>query len=388
MNKPQAPLKIEISKSAILHNIKFVRQLIDEDVTYYSVVKGNAYGHGIETYCKVVFEAGVQHFCTYTAEEAYRVWKTTDGKAAILIMGYIAPNELEWVIENDIEFFVFEEKRLQDAITTAKKINKKALVHIELETGMNRTGFPIEDLDTVLSTIDSNASCMEAKGICTHFAGAESITNYHRVKKQQSRFKKVVKKLKKNQQLPLLVHSSCSAAVIAYPKSKHNMVRIGILQYGFYPSREILVNYLNHNEGKENILQPKRVLSWKSSVMDIKDVKAGEFIGYGTSFFSNTPTKIAIIPVGYSLGFNRNLSNLGRVLINGKRLNIIGTINMNALTVNITDLEDIKIGDEVVLIGKQGEMEISVSSFSDAGNLPNYELLTRLPAEIPRVLVD
>ncbi len=386
MHSPKPPLSIEISKSNIIHNINFVRQLIGDDVVYGSVVKGNAYGHGIEEYCKIAFEAGVKQFCTYTANEAYKVWKTTNGEADILIMGFIDTSELEWVISNEIEFFVFEELRLKDAIRVAKKVQKKALVHIELETGMNRTGFPLPKLNKVLSLIEESKAYVETRGVCTHFAGAESISNYHRVKKQQSRFKKTVKLLKDTGQLPKRVHSACSAAVIAYPKTIHNMVRVGILQYGFFPSREILVNYMSKNPEVEML--PKRVLTWKSKVMDIKDVKPGEFIGYGTSYFANVPTKIAIVPVGYALGFNRNLSNLGKVLIQGQRLSVIGTVNMNALTVNITDLDNINIGDEVVLIGNQDDMEISVSSFYDQGNLPNYELLTRLPSEIPRIVVS
>ena len=386
MNSPKPPLTIEISKSAIIHNINFVRQLIGEDVTYGSVVKGNAYGHGIEIYCKISFEAGVKKFCTYTAHEAYRVWKATNGKADILIMGYIDPKDLEWVIENQFEFFVFEKSRLADAIEIAKRIDKKALVHVEIETGMNRTGFPTAELDEVFSLIKANQPYIKATGICTHFAGAESSMNHPRVKKQQSKFNKVLTSLKKQNQLPKLIHSACSAAVIAYPKSIHNMVRIGIMQYGFYPNKEMLINYRNNK--KKVGIEPKRVLSWKSTIMDIKEVKSGEFIGYGTSYLTNSPNKIAIIPVGYAMGLDRTLSNLGKVLIGGQRLNIIGTIYMNSVTVNITNVEDIAIGDEVVLIGKQGRVEISVSSFSDPGNLPNYELLTRLPCEIPRVIVE
>lgn len=386
MSEPRSPMTIEISKSAIEHNISFVRQLIGEDVRFGSVVKGNAYGHGIETYCKLAFDAGVEQFCTYTAQEAYKVWEVTGGKADILIMGFIDSIDLEWVIENQLEFYVFEHGRVKDAIQVAKRINKKALVHIEIETGMNRTGFPVKELESLLSLLDANQSYIEARGLCTHFAGAESIINYERIKKQQLKFNKVVEFLKKEKRLPELIHSACSAALIAFPKSKYNMVRIGILQYGFFPSTEILANYLNQENEVE--IQPKRVLSCKSTVMDLKEVKSGEFIGYGTSFYASIPTKIAIVPVGYAIGISRNLSNLGKVLINGQRLNIVGTINMNALTVDVTNSEDIKIGDEVVLIGKQGSLEISVSSFSDEGNLLNYELLTRLPSEIPRVVVD
>ena len=127
MNVPKSPVKIELSKSAIIHNIHFIRKLIGNEINFTAVVKGNAYGHGIETYCKIAFDAGVKQFCTYSAYEAYRVWKITKGKSKILIMGHIDTCDLEWVIGNKIEFFVFNYSRVIDAIETARKIRKKAL---------------------------------------------------------------------------------------------------------------------------------------------------------------------------------------------------------------------------------------------------------------------
>jgi alanine racemase len=161
-----------------------------------------------------------------------------------------------------------------------------------------------------------------------------------------------------------------------------DLARIGILQYGFFPSNEVLVQYLTKNKSHENPL--KRVISWKTTVMDVKEVKAGEFVGYGTSFFTSRKSKIALIPVGYAHGFSRSLSNQGKVLIRGQRFDVVGTVNMNMMAVDITHADGIAKGEEVVLIGKQGDLDISVSSFSDYSNLLNYELLTRLPAYITR----
>ena len=176
-----------------------------------------------------------------------------------------------------------------------------------------------------------------------------------------------------------------SAATIRYPKTRYDLVRTGIVQYGFFPTQEILVHYLDKHK---NVLNPlRRVLSWKTKVMDVKTVKAGEYIGYGNSFFTNVPTKIAIIPVGYSSGYNRSLSNKGKVLIRGKRLDVVGTVNMNMMIVDISEASDVTKGDEVVLIGKQENQEISVSSFSDLSQVINYELLTQLPKEIQRKIV-
>ena len=386
MDKPAPPAHIEISRSAVKHNLDFLKKMIGEEVLFTSVVKGNAYGHGIEEYCSLAMEAGVKNFCTYSADEAYRVWKATEGKAKIIVMGYKSIEALEWMIANGIEFFVFEEDFLKEAKKVAERVRKTAEIHLEIETGMNRTGIEVERLDPILEYINEHADQLHLAGICTHFAGAESISNYYRVQKQHKVFYGVVKHLKRIQKLPPKVHAACSAASLRLPKSRYNMVRIGIMQYGFFPSNESWVEYASKENNMEFPL--KRVISWKSKVMSIKEVQTGEFIGYGTSYFANSPTKIAIVPVGYGLGFDRDLSNQGKVLIGGQRVNVIGIVNMNALTVDISGLDDVKVNDEVVLIGNQGESEISVASFSDISKLVNYELLTRLPREIPRIIVD
>jgi alanine racemase len=303
-----------------------------------------------------------------------------------MIMGYIDTEQLEWAIENNIEFYVFELDRLEKALQAAKRVGKMAKLHIEVETGMNRTGFTFDQIPSVLKFLKNNSSHLCFKGLCTHFAGAESIANYYRIKKQQQLFKKVVKKVALTGLNPEQKHTACSAAALRYPKFQLDMVRFGIIQYGFFPNKEILIEYLTKNKETENPL--KRLISWKSSVMDVNKVKTGEFIGYGTSYLANSNLKIATIPVGYSHGFSRNLSNQGIVLINGQRVNVIGTVNMNMITVDVTQLNTIKKGDEVVLIGKQGDLEISVSSFSEFSEQLNYELLTRLPSNLPRLVVD
>jgi alanine racemase len=147
-----------------------------------------------------------------------------------------------------------------------------------------------------------------------------------------------------------------------------------------------LIDYLIKSKSDEYPL--KRVISWKSKIMDIKHVKTGEFVGYGTSYLSNGDMKIALVPVGYCNGFSRVLSNQGRVLINGHRVGVVGMVNMNLISVDISALEEVERGDEVVIIGNQGELEISVASFSDITVQVNYEVLTRLPIDIPRVIIN
>ncbi len=382
---------IEISKSALAHNISFIKNMLGPDVIFSSVVKGNAYGHNISAFVPLVYEQGIRHFSVFSASEAYEVKEALSSEPSgqptnytIMIMGMIENNQLEWAIENGIEFYVFDKERLHAAIACAKKLNVKCNVHIEVETGMNRTGFALHDLENVWQLIEKNNEYVNVAGICTHLAGAESIANYKRIKDQQKLFNKVKKNVADKAFLHPKFHAACSAAAIRYPKSRQDLARIGIMHYGFFPNNETYIHYLTKNNFEENPL--KRVISWKTKVMDIKEVKTGEFVGYGTAYFTNQKTKIALIPVGYAHGFARSLSNKGKVLLRGKRINVIGVVNMNMITVDLTDVPYAERGDEVVLIGTQGEQEISVSSFSNIGDFVNYELLTRLPNDIPRII--
>jgi alanine racemase len=165
-----------------------------------------------------------------------------------------------------------------------------------------------------------------------------------------------------------------------------DLVRVGILQYGFFPSREVYIEYRQKNRDNPNPL--RRLISWKSRIMDIKPIKAGEFVGYGTSYLANDAMRIASIPMGYAQGYARGLSNVGRVLVRGQRVAVVGTVNMNMMMIDVTNVQGVERGDEVVLIGNQGDQEISVSSFGEFSDLLNYELLTRLPEDIPRSIVE
>ncbi len=377
--------KIEISRSALVNNIQFIKKLIGDKCILSSVVKGNAYGHGIEQFIPIAEAAGINHFSVFSTDEAYRAKKVVQDSSTILIMGMLDFEQLEWAILNDIEFYVFDLKRLENAIKIAQKLKKLAIVHIEVETGMNRTGLTNGDLKKAVKLIKDNANHLFVKGLCTHYAGAESIANYLRVKNQLKTFKRTQKWLIKNGITPSLFHTACSAATVRYPDTQMDMVRIGIMQYGFWPSKETFITYLNST--KEKIDPLKRIISWKSQIMNITKVKTGEFVGYGTTYMAEYDMSIGTIPIGYSHGYSRSLSNQGRVLINETRVGVIGMINMNMLLVDITNVPNCQPGDTVTLIGNEGDLSISVSSFSELSSQLNYESLTRLPHSIPRKVV-
>lgn len=377
---------IEISKSALETNLKFLKQRTGLNAKFCSVVKGNAYGHGITEFVKLSMECGVDYFAVYSADEAYQIVKTIKKHPEIYIMGYVENEAIEWAINKGIEFCVFDFQRLETALKFAKKINKKAKIHIELETGMNRTGFDEKGIIAAGDLISKNAALFDVRAACTHFAGAESMANNFRVAQQIGSFYKLMLTVGRTGLKPVYQHLACSAAVINYPQTISNMIRVGIMQYGFWPNAETLIRY-SGDKGRTN-KYIKRIISWKSKLMSIKKVKKGEFIGYGTSYLAHQDMTVAFIPVGYAHGYSRNLSNTGKVLIHGAEAPVIGIVNMNALTVDVSHIDSVEKGDEVVLIGTQKNKTVSVFSFSEMSNQLNYEMLTRLPRDIPRVIVD
>lgn len=350
-----------------------------------SVVKANAYGHGIEQFVPIAEYAGIDHFSVFSGDEAKRIYRIKQTSSDIMVMGWMNPDELEWVVQHGVEFYVFEQEVLEKALEWARHYRTKALIHIEVETGMNRTGFSQQALYPVVKLLQNNREYFHIRGLCTHYAGAESIANHVRVQRQIKKYNRLYKWLTNKGIYPDLRHAACSAAAITYPKTRMDMVRVGILQYGFWPSPETLIHFVHKSKDNEAVL--KRVLNWKSRIMSIKTVKAGEFVSYGTHYMAQEEKNIAIIPVGYAHGYSRSLSNQGRVLIHGHRMPVIGIVNMNMLVVDVTQLTDVKKGDEVVLIGDQNGLTISLASFADFNNQLNYELLARLPGDIPRKIM-
>lgn len=377
---------IEISKSALQHNIDFLRQEIGSGVTLSSVIKGNAYGHGIEQFAPLAQECGIEHFSVFSADEAERLLQALKTPATVMVMGYLDNPELEWAIQHDIEFFIFELDRLIEAAAIAKKLNKRAKVHLELETGMNRTGFNKAALEQAESILEINKAPLQLQGVCTHFAGAESLQNHERVLSQLSVFEQQLERLQAGGHQPKQRHTACSAAMVSYPETRMDMVRVGIMQYGFWPSPETYHQYIGHSPVKKDPL--RRLINWKSRIMSLKSVPQGEYIGYGTSFQAPRDMVLAVVPVGYAWGYSRALSNQGQVLIKGVRAAVVGTVNMNVMMVDVTNIPDVQKDDEVVLLGIQGEESITVASFGELSTQLNYELLTRLPLNIPRYIID
>jgi alanine racemase len=375
--------QIHLNKSALKTNLEFIRSLLSKETKLSIVVKSNAYGHGLNQFTKTAYEFGADHFSVFCYDEAQSVKKNLP-KADVMIMGWISDNDIIKAIRKGIEFYIFEIDRLEKTLSKAKKINIPAKIHLELETGMNRTGLNEDEFFEAIRIIKENRNVFNLKGICSHLAGPESQANYFRIRKQIERFNHYKKISEDFDLIPEYYHLANSAGLLSYPEVEYDMVRTGIISYGLWPSKETFISYITKLGTRHDPL--KRVISWKSKVMSVKEIKTGEFVGYGNYYLANDDMQIAIIPVGYSNSFNRSLTNRGRVLIRGVRCSVIGVVNMNMIIADVTNIPFVSIGDEAVLIGRQGDLQISISSFSDYTDQLNYETLSNLPLNIPRYL--
>jgi alanine racemase len=299
--------------------------------------------------------------------------------------------ELGWAIENDVTFFVSDPDCFEAAKEKSRRIGKPARIHVEIETGLHRTGLEEEALDSVLSFAGERPDLVRAEGICTHLAGAESSANYLRISEQLARYGSLCTRAQRHLDGGPKRHVACSAAALTYPETILDMVRIGIAQYGYWPSEETRIRYVLEHESKEGrrLRDPlRRVIRWVSRIAGVKRVAEGDFVGYGNSYLATRPMTVASVPIGYYHGFPRNLSNLGHVLVHGRRAAVVGRVNMHLMMVDVTECSPVHVGDEVVVVGKQGRAQITFQSFTALTRNVNYEALVRIPVSIPRVVVE
>ncbi len=377
---------IAIDEKSVQNNVSFLKKKMGKKVVISAVVKANAYGHGIEYIVPLFEKYGINHFSVFSYSEALRVYQSLAEPRDIVIMGWIPDDKIADVLEKGIEFFVFNLKRLELALETAKRLKIKANIHLEAETGMNRSGLESNELNQAIAIIKANQDYINVAGFCTHLAGAESISNHPRIQKQLKKYQKMLSVLEDAGINPGYRHVANSAASFIYPKARMDLVRIGIMIYGYWSSIEVFIQYSHNKVNKVDPLQ--RILSWKSRIMAIKTVKYGEFISYGISYLAQSDVKTALIPIGYSSGYSRSLSNKGLVIINGHRCGVIGVVNMNMIIADVSHVPNAQVGDEVVIIGRQDHLEIKVSAFSDISDQLNYEVLAHLSESIKRTVVE
>jgi len=389
--KKKLPLSyLEISKKNLIHNIKQFRKLVGDKTKISAVVKANAYGHGDREVVKIL-EPYVDYFQIDKIDELERIRKIT--KKPIFTFGYIEKNSLEKAIRLGGILSVFGFQHLVLINESARKLNKKAFVHISIDSLLGREGFSLDDIKKDLPKIKKMKN-IQIDGIYSHFSNIEDIipesddlfgqtTNFFHTQKQIDMYHSACDLFYQHGYKNIKTHISSTSGILVYDNntnSPHSIVRPGIGIYGMWPSE-----YLEKMWHGKIVLKP--ILKWVTHVAQVKILPAGHPIGYGLTYVTSKKTKIAIIPQGYADGYGRELSNKGEVLISGKRCKVLGRVAMNMFVVDVSHLAKVKQEDEVIIIGKQGREEIKAEELAQKANTINYEITTKISSLLLRIVV-
>lgn len=365
-----------IDLDAIASNMERMKRNLSEKTKIMAVIKADGYGHGAVQIAQMLENVDyIWGYAVATLDEAV-VLKSEGLKKPVLVLGCVFPDQYMEMLKYDIRMNVYTEEMAEAISQMASREGMTAYMHIKLDTGMTRLGFDtsIESVEAIHRISEMKNVCME--GIFTHFAKADE-TDKTFSQKQIQDFMWMTEKLKEKDVEFQYEHCANSAAIIDVPDAHFNLVRAGISTFGLYPSEEV----------NKNNVRLKPAMALKSHVAFVKEIEAGTPISYGGTYISENPMIIATIPVGYADGYPRNLSNVGYVLIRGKKAPIVGRVCMDQFMVDVTDIDGVSFGDNVTLIGKDGNETITVEDLSDLSGRFHYEFICDLGKRIPRVFV-
>lgn len=369
------PTYIELDLEALAHNVRAIREHLPEGTEVMAVVKANAYGHGAIPIARAALKAGASRLAVALLEEGLEL-RRAGIEAPILVLGYTDPGFLPYAQRERIAVTIFAEDQVERAIPHLSSQFPPLLTHLKVDTGMHRIGFlsPESFLRTAKRIVDSEVMVLD--GLFSHFSMADDPTSDYSVT-QYRRFLEWMERLKREGIRPKTIHINNSAGSLRFPAWGHTMVRFGISLYGLYPSEAV---------EKEGILPLQPVLSLKTQIVQVKELPAGEPVSYGGTYVTSVPSRIATLPIGYGDGVDRRLSNRGFVLVHGRRAPIIGRVCMDQCMIDVTAIPGVKVGDEAVLIGRQGTEEIRADDIASLLGTINYEVVTRLSARLPRLV--
>jgi len=363
------PTWAEIDLQAIEYNYKQVRKAIGKNTHVMAVVKANAYGHGTVEVSSVLEKLGVRYLGVATTDEAVRL-RDHGIKTPVLVLGSVLPGEVRVAIEKDITLTLCSYDLL-GWIRKEAEDGARVKVHIKIDTGMGRIGVWHEDaLDFVKEVSKDPRIALE--GIYTHFSSAgrdDFFTHY-----QMESFEKLLIEIEKQWIKIPLCHAANSIATIDVKRSHLNMVRPGLIIYGMYPKHTF-----------PKLIKLKPALSLKTKIVFIKDTPPGRSISYGRAFITQKHTRIATLPIGYADGYGRNLSNKAEVLVRGKRAPVVGKVTMDQTMIDVGHIPGAKVGDEVVLIGRQAREEIRMEKLARLAGMIAYEVVCSISNRVPRV---
>jgi len=370
---------IEVDAVALASNIRVFRELVGPHVLLAPVVKSNGYGHGLELASRIFAESGADWLCVHSAEEAAEVAALGLG-VEILQLGPVEPERIAEALHAGVHLTVSEPSRLEQVLTTASAREFTAKIHLKVETGTWRQGADPARIARMLELLAGHPNA-ELVGLHSHFANIEDTTRHEFATGQFRKYGEFLAQAKEAGCEPRYRHFASSAATLLFPHTHLDLVRPGISSYGYWPSRETLVSA--RSSGADAVrLTP--ALTWKSVLTEIKPVAAGSYIGYGCTDKVEVDTELAIVPVGYADGYRRSMGGPAHVLVNGRRCPVRGRVCMNLIMVDVGHVDEVEVGAEVVLLGRQGDEEITAELLAEWAQTLHYEILAGLNPAIER----
>lgn len=366
--------KVEINLDNLKENLQMIRSFINGESKIMAVVKSNAYGHGMTEASKVCQENGIDFLGVSNVTEGLKLRKAGI-RIPILVMGFTEKEDVAKAIEADIQMTISNVNQAKIIFEEAKNIEKRAKVHLKIDTGMRRYG-PIEVNAVEFLKEVRKIPKLEFIGVYSHLSDADNRDKSFTFR-QLGTFQEVISDFKKENFSAPLNHIANSSAALSIPSSQMDMVRLGIVIYGLFPTPEL-----------RSFFDLKPVMSYKTKIVELKKIPGSQKIGYNGSHTTTNPSTIAVIPVGYADGIDRGLSNLGKVLVGGERCPILGKVCMNSTIIDVSNVEGVKMEDEVVIIGKQLNQEITPGELAGYVGTINYEIVSRIPEHIPRVFIE
>ncbi len=362
---------VTVDLDAIDHNLSQLKSCLKDGVKALAIVKADAYGHGSVTVSKHI-EDNVDYFAVASLNEAVEL-RVNGIKKPVLILAYTSPSQYSELIEHNLTATIYSINDAKQLSDVAVSMGKKAKIHIAVDTGMGRIGFMPTDENVQIIKEISLLQGLEIEGLFSHYACAdcEDKTESYR---QTAVFDEYIKKLELAGINIPIKHISNSAATTEL-ENQYDMCRLGISLYGLYPSEEV-------DKTKVNLIPAMEVIA---HVIHIKNVDKGFKIGYGHIYETPSPKKIATVSFGYADGFNRCLTNVGYVLINGKKAPVVGKVCMDMIMVDVTDIDDVCVGDNAVIIGKSNDAFLSAEEFGKMSNSINYEVICNFMPRVTRI---
>jgi alanine racemase len=375
---------IELDSEALGHNLGQFRKIIGDVRQLLVMVKANAYGHGMPQIAPLAVARGADWLGVHTLQEAAALQELGLRDSPILIFGYVPLDELQEAVERGLHMTVYNPETIDRLGVICRRLNRNAHVHLKLETGTNRQGVVPDRLEELAGFLRRFPE-VEVEGVSSHFADIEDTTDHSFAKRQLEAFRDMTARLEALEIPVLYRHMSCTAAGILFPETHFELLRVGIGLYGLWPSKETYVSCLQQ---EREPVQLHPVLAWKARIVQIKDVRKGDYIGYGRTYRTTRNTRLAVLPVGYSDGYPRQLSNVAHVLIGGQRAPLRGRVAMNFITVDVTDIPEAKLEDSAVLLGFEGGDAVSADMLAAWSGTINYEIVARLNPTIPRLVIN